>query len=101
MIDATASMNKTPEELSQAEVHRICGVLGGIVDRCELTESEVEAMEHAAIAIMAVNIGRASQRAYASLMNAHNGCISQSVMAGLRARGIDVDALESDTGTAG
>lgn len=73
-------------------------------DRCVETlrtlstsTDEIEALETGAIGLMALNMSRTARAAYKKLADAHNGVLLADLEADLRQRGIDVDALESDS----
>ena len=57
-------MNRIPNELNESNVRQICSVLESLAKRPDISKEEIEALEAAAIALMAVNMGKATQRAY-------------------------------------
>lgn len=63
-----------------------------------MSADEIEALEKAAIAVMAVTLTRSTLAAYKELSAAHDGILPENLKADLQQRGFDIDALESDCG---
>ena len=89
-------MNRIPDELNESNVRQICSVLESLAKRPEISKKEIEALETATIAILAVNMGKATQRAYGQLLSAHNGNIPDELRAKLQSIGFDVDTVHRD-----
>ena len=89
-------MNRIPNELNESNVRQICSVLESLAKRPEISKEEIEALETATIALMAVNMGKATQRAYGQLSSAHNGNIPDELRAKLQSIGFDVDTVHRD-----
>jgi hypothetical protein len=89
-------MNRVSPTIDESELRRICGILEEIADRFDLSETENQAIETAALALMAANLTNALKSSYAKLSAAHNGNIPDSVKRDMLAHGIDIESLESD-----
>jgi hypothetical protein len=89
-------MNRIPDELNESNLRRICSVLESVAKRPGTSKEEIEALETAAVALMAVNMGKATQRAYGQLSSAHNGNIPEKLKAKLQSMGFDVDTIQQD-----
>jgi len=91
-----SQMAQIPAEPDADEIRRLCSLLEGIANRPDLTPDEVQALETAAVSLMAVHSGLAIQRAYMKLAAAYQGEIPEHVKDDMRAHGMDIDALETD-----
>ena len=67
-----------------------------ITNRHELSDAEQQALETAAIALMAANLTNALKTSYQKLADAHNGNIPDDVRNDMIAHGIYMDVRESD-----
>ncbi len=89
-------MNRISPTINEVELRRVCHIMEGIAKRHDLAEDEHQALETAAIALMAANLTNALQTSYKKLADAHNGNIPDDVRNDMLARGIDIDSLETD-----
>jgi|GEM_PF-3379663 len=76
------------------ESERVCAILEAIASRYPDDSDESRALIDAALAHRVVHQHRHLRKAYLQLKNAYKGELSDAMIAKLRARGIDPDALE-------
>lgn len=89
-------MNRISPTIDEVELRRVCGIMEEISNRHALSDTEQQALETAAIALMAANLTSALKASYKKLADAHNGNIPEDVKNDMLAHGIDMDSLESD-----
>lgn len=89
-------MNRISPTIDEVELRRVCGIMEEISNGYQLSDAEQQALETAAIALMAANLTNAIKSSYKKLADAHNGNIPADVRNEMLAHGIDMDSLESD-----
>lgn len=89
-------MDRISPTIDEVELRRVCGIMEEISNRHALSDTEQQALETAAIALMAANLTSALKASYKKLADAPNGNIPEDVKNDMLAHGIDMDSLESD-----
>ncbi len=89
-------MNRISPTIDEVELRRVCGIMEELSNRYELSDVEQQALETAAIALMAANLTNALKTNYKKLADAHNGNIPEELRNNMLAHGIDIDSLEAE-----